>query len=729
MAAFLWCKRLQLIRPIFNNPPKYLHGYIVLVPEIGEDLPEKNPLLTENGLLEFNNITIEKCLAIIGKQAFALEKNVKKLEENLASDSQVKDLLRELLNPLEHFSSPLETTWGLAKTLYLGNSSLMPTKSYLNIHERARRARLAKFSSQVIYQTLKLHNKDGLTDEEKRLIAKYLLEGKLNGLGANSAEKLYLDEIISNLSQSRATYRGKVETAINQFKYIIEDYNAVKDFPPSLLQATTMNPTQPTKGPWKITLEPIILNKFLEYCHDKTARWNIWQADTRKASGQADKSLENSTILENIRSYRNQQAKVLGYGNFAEMSMETKMAGTIENVDNTFKTLLDHALPQQEQELSLLHQFAEQNGHKGPLEVQDVPYWRRKCLKLQYNFDEEIIREYFPLHHVLNGLFELSERLFNITIKERQGVQTWHEDVKYYEIFDNSNGTDPISGFYIDLYTREEAKILLPENPGWMVGIRNRSSITHTTALSALIFNFPPPIYGKPSLLSLADVQMLFNKFGYALQHLLTTANYSEVAGVSNIEWDAVKIPGHVLSEFLYNPEILQRISSHYVTEDPLSSVQLLAIQNQRKFFAGYDLSQELYLSKLDLDLHIKTDFWLDIVKDLYPKYKVLPLDKKDAHPCSWLPIFSGDWAAAYFSHLWSRFVAADAYNAFEGDSKNIEEVGKRFRDTYLSSGGGNSPAEVFRRFRGRDPSTKALISSLGLDNGTMDVTNKKGGK
>lgn len=236
------------------------------VPEIGEDLPDKNPLLNEDGLLEFNNITIEKCVAAVGKQSIDLEKNVKKLEESLAKDSEVKDVVREVLYPLEHFSAPLETTWGLAKTLYLGNSTLMPTKSYLTIHERARRARQTKFCSQQIYNTLNTCKQDNLNEEEKRVVTKYLLEGKLNGIGIDSAKKAQLNEVVTKLSQERATFRSKVKTAVSQFKYVIEDYNSVREFPPSLLQATSINPGQPTKGPWKITLQPNVLNKFLGLC-------------------------------------------------------------------------------------------------------------------------------------------------------------------------------------------------------------------------------------------------------------------------------------------------------------------------------------------------------------------------------------------------------------------------------------------------------------------------------
>uniref|UniRef100_A0A1B0DHY8 Peptidase M3A/M3B catalytic domain-containing protein n=2 Tax=Phlebotomus papatasi TaxID=29031 RepID=A0A1B0DHY8_PHLPP len=351
----------------------------------------------------------------------------------------------------------------------------------------------------------------------------------------------------------------------------------------------------------------------------------------------------------------------------------------------------------------------------GQLEAHDIPYYRRKQLKALHHYDEEIIREYFPLPKVLTGMLELCERMFQIRIVERPGVDTWHEDVRYFDVLDEEQ---PVAGFYLDLYTREDVKMQMKDNFGWTVGIRNRSSVTKTNPLSALIFNFPSPIYGKPSLLSFDDVVMLFQRFGYALQHLLTKVNYSEVAGVSNIEWDAVEVASHVMAHFLYNPTTLKEISSHYATEDPLTDAMVKSIQASRTHLAGYDLCQELYFSALDMELHARKDFWVDVMRELWPRYMTLPLEKKDAHPCSFTPIFSGDWAAAYFSHVWSQVIAADVYSAFHEASNNPEAlaaVGRRFRDTFLAMGGACAPAEVFRRFRGRDPSPKALISVLGL--------------
>lgn len=393
------------------------------------------------------------------------------------------------------------------------------------------------------------------------------------------------------------------------------------------------------------------------------------------------------------------------------------MVGSIDSLRNTLNELLQYARPACESEMASLEEFAVDHGFKAKLDVYDVPYWKRRQLIECHQFDKESLREYFPMPKVLGGLFQLAESLFGIRIVERPGVDTWHEDVKFYDIFDDSKGSAPIAGFYTDLYSREEEKISVAGNSGWMVGIVNKSIVAGDKPLAALICNFPAPLYGKPSLLSLDDVNILFHKFGHALQHLLTETQYSELAGLSNVEWDAVEVSGHLLTHLLHDPDVIRSISSHYGTEQLLPDECIMAIQKHQKHLAGYSLCRELYFSNLDLELHLTSDYWLDIVKNLYPQFHTFPLDKKDAHPCSMMTIFSGDWGAAYFSRLWSRMVAADVYSAFaEAKSKGQQpEAGRRYRDTFLALGGGCHPSEVFRQFRGRDPSPKALLQKLGI--------------
>lgn len=701
------------------------------VPEIGEDLPETNPLLRGDGLPEFNNITIEKCVATIGKQAIDVEKTVQRFEEINSKNPDLKaNLFDDLLRPLEQIEAQLETTWGLAKCLYLGNSTLMPTKSYLLINDRARKARYSKFSSLPIFKVISESKLTFESNEEKvRLLNKYLLEGKLNGVGLNDKKKAILNETMDKLKKERSKYKTKVEYSIRNFSHTISDYNSVREFPFELLQNMSSDPLNPNKGPWKVTLQSNVYNGFMEQCQNRNLRWNIWQGNTRKASGYADTKQSNSIHIEEIRDLRKTQANILGYESYIDMSMETKMAGNVSAVRAMLSNLLEYGRPAQEQEIKMLQQFANKSGQSEKLELYDVPFWKRKHIKSVFNYDEDAIREFFPLPKVLTGLFELSEKLFQIKIVERAGVTTWHEDVRFFDVFDvTDNSNKPLAGFYLDLYSREDDKIRVQGSSGLMVGIRNRCHVSDNCPLAALIFNFSSPLYGKPSLLTFNDVNTLFIKFGHSLQHLLTKVNHSELAGLSNVEWDAVEVSGHVLSHLLYHENNIKNISGHFVSEEQLSDDLVIAIKEQRKHLAGFRLCSELYIASLDLELHSKKDFWLDIVKSLWNDYYVFPLDKKDAHPCSLTDIFSGDWGGAYFSHIWSRVIAADVYSAFyevKDQPDMVEEVGRRFRDTYLALGGSSHSSDVFRRFRGRDPSAKPLLKTLGLNKSIVDKETK----
>lgn len=688
------------------------------VPEIGEDLPEKNPLFQNDGLPEFNNVTIENCRAAIAKQTLDFEAGVKQIEKSLTL-KPCDNVFEEVFKPLEELGTSLEKTWGLSKTLYLGNSTLMPTSSYMSIHDRARRARVTKYNSKEIYNAVKSEflNDKGKSNEDYRLLQKFLVEGKLNGLELDSTGKTILNEYLNKLVKEKAIFKQKVEISTKQFSHTINDHNIIREFPDNLIKAISTDPNYPSNGPWKITLAPHIYMPVMRYCPDSEIRWNLWQALVGRGSGYGNRELATSIHIEEIRYTRRDIAKLLEYDSYAAMSMETKMAGRVSKVQDMLQVLLQSARPAQEDELKDLHRFALERGFKSEkLELWDVPYWRRKQLKSLFDYDEKTFKEYFPLPKVLEGLIQLCEKLFNIVIKQRHNVSTWHKDVRFYDIFENYSSA-PVAGFYLDPYARSEEKIKI-QNNGWMVGIQNHSRIANTKPLAALIFNFDPPTSEKQSYLTITEVKSLFHKFGHAMQHLLTRTNYSEVAGLSNVEWDAVEISGHVLCHWLYNKNIIDTISCHCNSGDTLPHQKFQTLLAVYKHMAGLDLSRELYLSALDLELHLVKDFWLDIVKRLWPQYRCFKLHKIDSHPCSFTQIFTEEWGAAYFCHIWSRMIAADVYSAFhevQGDEQQILDVGKRFRDTFLALGGSVHPSQVFREFRGRDPSPKALLSSLGL--------------
>ncbi|EDW84732.1 uncharacterized protein Dwil_GK12976 [Drosophila willistoni] len=705
-----------------HNAQRWLHtsqsrpGYIVLVPEIGEEGPTEG-LLKADGLPAFSDITIEMCLGAIGQQAAGVEKVVKSLEQDIQSGKGPLDS-SNIFADLDAVTGPLETTWGVAKALYLGNSTLIPTKSYMNIHERARNARAAKFCNKIVYQALTKQKESGDRDDQ-RLRQKFLLEGKLNGLALDKNAQDGLKQLLTQLGRERSSFKNKVNMAVHSFGHVINDFQLVRDFPPTLLEATARDSNQALQGPWKITLQPQIVEGFLKYCPDRLQRWNVWRANAIKASQQQDKSLENSTHLEKIRGLRKRQANLLGYSSYAEMSMQTKMVGSVDNLKQIFAKLLKFAGPAQSVELEELQKFANASNAGGAnqyqLDAYDVSYWGRKQLAAESSLHENKLSEFFPLPRVLSGVFGLSEKLFNIRIVEHTQAEVWHPAVKFYHVFDNdaTSSSEPVGGFYVDCYSKEHK---FGRNNGWMVGIRNSNKSANLTPLCALIFNFTEPTEPqKPPLLSYDDLQMLFKTFGTGLQHLLTQAKYSDLAGLSNIEWDASQVSGYVMSNFLDNPTILQSLSGHYENGEPIDAALASKMRLFKTKLAGYNLCKELYAADLDIELHRSESFWLDTVRKLWPVYHCMPLDKKDAHPCSMTDIFAGDWAAAQFSHLYSKLIAADISSSFI-NQRNIDDyaaVGKRYKETFLSSGGSLPTAEVFRRFQGRDPSVEALLKSL----------------
>ncbi|PNF35222.1 putative cytosolic oligopeptidase A [Cryptotermes secundus] len=691
-------------------------GYIVLLPEVPTDVPD-DPLLKTQGIPEISSLSTEKCSSAVRKYALDFESAVWKIEDQL-KENPTQNVFADVLDPLEKHGAPLDTTWGLVKTLYLTNKDLMPVRVYVNIHNKARQSRALKFSSEPIYTACKEASvNNDLTEEQKRVVGKYTLEGRLNGLGLDSARRLKLQQTLKQITQEKTKFKSKVEVATKNFQHKIEDHSIVRDFPEDVLRMMVSHSSQPNQGPWKVTLNTHVYSKFLEYCPDRDMRWNVWQAYTRRASKYADPNLENSTHLEELRYLRRYQASLLGFESFAAMSMETKMAGSVEKVKTMITSLLARARPTQDREIFELQEFAISRGFQGSIQLWDLPYWRRKQHTSLFGVSEDQIRKYFPLPRVLTGLFMLCEQLFGVHIQERKSLHMWHPDVQYFDILEPDT-TQPVAGFYFDPYTREE-KLNTYQDAGWMVALRGRSSLVNTTPLASLVFNFPRPYGGQPALLSFSELHLLFQKFGHALQHLLTRTSYMEVSGLSNVEWDAVEVCSNFMSHWLYDPSTIDLISAHVETGEPLPSSMLQQLCLAQRHMTGYELCRELYLASLDLELHSSKDFWLDLVRKLWPQYFAFPLDSKDSHPCSFTAIICEEWGAAYYCHLWARIVAADVFSTFlEAGLSNKEDlhmIGRRFRSTFLALGGGCHPGEVFRRFRGRDPSPKALLNSLGL--------------
>ncbi|XP_015183761.1 PREDICTED: probable cytosolic oligopeptidase A [Polistes dominula] len=712
-------KRFILSKSNILKIPKR-NGYIVLLPEIGEECVQQN-LLKENKTPEFNNITIEKCIAAIQKQVVECDNKIQKIEKEIQDNKDV-NVFNDILLPLEETYVPLGITFGIAQTLYYGNQTLIPTKSFTNINLRTMKAMENKFSSLPIYEACK-RIKDNeniqLTSQQERILDKYIIEGKLNGLEFSEKKREWLKNCYNILYQQEMEFTKRYEGATKKYVHVMKDENDVKDFSNELLEATAANPAEPHVGPWTITAEPHILKLFLECCSSRTLRWKLWRINATLLSPLDDKIFHTGHILKEIYSMRKQQAALFKYKSYSHMNMITKMNNNLDEVYNTFDILLDSARNAQILELETLNKFAKEKGLTDSLKPWDILYWNKQFQDSLYEFKKESLKDYFPLPKVLNGLFDLLKVNFALEVVENKNVDIWHKDVSFYDIFNtNISSTEPIASFYLDPYVRGDEKST-NQNLGYVIVIKSRSKCLDTKPMCSLIFNFQRPKDGKPSLLSLENVRVLFQKFGHALHHMTSTTDYADISGLSYVEWDIAYIYDFFLENWLYEPSTLQMISEHHETKDTLPVEAIEVIQNSRLQLAGYNLCTELFFARFDLEVYSSTDSWREIMERLWKEHFIIPMEINDPYIYSFRPMFSTCLSTSYYSRLWSQMIAADIYRAFQEipieDKINYEEVCKRFQDTFLSLNSTCSISEIFRRFRGRDPNPRALLKNLKL--------------
>ncbi|XP_035231732.1 probable cytosolic oligopeptidase A isoform X2 [Stegodyphus dumicola] len=707
-------KKLLQISRVHHRIITKRNKYIVLLPEIPSDTPENNPLLRSNILPQFSQITTQNCVNAIGRLVIEYESGIHQLDQKLY-DADFQRNVQNVILPLDRLSGPLDFAWGAFKLLYTVRRNDNLADAYVKLHPRLLKAKREKYLSASIYGAFKelKENEKQLTEPVRRITDKHLLESHLSGMDLTDNAYKHFQSVMKKLDQHRINYKMKLKNSTSSFYHDLE-FDHVKHFPREILKLFAVDSARISNGPWRLILEPHIYQYFLEYCNVRLLRWNAWYAYNVRASSTSGQSLNNSIEIEELRYQRSELAKVLGFKSYADLSMKTKMAGSVENVLEMITTLHVKSQATTLKEIQELQDFAKQNGFEEKLELWDIPYWQRLHKEELFNLDDAVVRQYFPLPCVLKGIFNLCHKLFGITIQEASSnVDTWHPDVTYYKILDG-NGKQ-IASFYMDPYFRGNEKSL----GSWMEVGQNHSDVTGSEPLAYMIFNFHPPVSSQPSLLTFEDLKILLQKFGHLLQHSLTTIPYADVSGLTNLEWDVVNVCPYVMSSFLKHYGTISSLSSHIESGKMISPEMHETLVKKDHYMMGLRLTEELYLSALDLELYTKREFWTNVTKRMWLQYMPFPFDKTVFQPCSFPEIFCDQYPAAYFSNLWAKMIAADVFSAFEevglDENNKIQQIGHRFRDTFLALGGGCNPGEVFRKFRGRDPCIDALLVSSGI--------------
>jgi len=432
---------------------------------------------------------------------------------------------------------------------------------------------------------------------------------------------------------------------------------------------------------------------------------------------------ENAPLISRILTLKQEQAKILGFSTYAELSLERKMAKDVAAVDELTEMLLAKAMPAAQKELAELTSFAIANGFdQQKLALWDVPFWSERQSEQLFGFEEEELRPYFPLPKVLEGLFALTNRIFNIEIVEKPSeAPTWHPDVQFFHVNDADSGNH-IASFYLDPYARPEDK----RGGAWMDVCVGKSSVLERIPVAYLTCNGSPPVDGKPSLMTFSEVTTLFHETGHGLQHMLTTVPHKPAAGIEGVEWDAVELPSQFMENWCYDEATLYGMSGHYESGEALPKELYHKLCDQKSYQAGMTMVRQLYFGALDIELHHRYDpsapdavTPFERQQQLAARFSVIPPLSDDRFLCGFGHIFAGGYAAGYYSYKWAEVLSADAYAAFEEagleDDVAVRAVGRKFRETVLSLGGGTHPSEVFKAFRGRDPSPDALLRHSGL--------------
>lgn len=565
-----------------------------------------------------------------------------------------------------------------------------------------------------------------LDSAQRRIVDRKILNCDLSGIGLQGAERERFNAIETELSQVGTDFSNHVLDANKAWSLLVTDAADTTGWPDTLrrmtsgaynrLKAETDQESTPEDGPWRVTLELPIFNSFIQHCARRPLREQVYRAYmTRASSG----DLDNTQLCVRHLALRQEKAHLLGYSSYAQLSLAQKMAPSVAAIEAMYDTLLTASLPGARRDLDEVTLQARQNGQTEPIEHWDVGYWAERIREHRYNFTEEELRPYFSHETVLNGLFELLTTLFGITIRQTE-APTWHADVRFYTVFQETGL--PIAGFFYDPYSRPETK-----RPGaWMDDCLTRrvSPTGIQLPVAYLICNATPPMGDTPSLMSFREVETLFHEFGHGLQHMLTTVDHADAAGINGVEWDAVELPSQFMENWCYHRPTLDKLARHYQTGAGLPDDLYQKLVAAKTYRAGSLMLRQLTFGMTDLALHTSFDpagseSVFDVQRRVMERTSVLPMYPEDRFLCAFSHIFAGGYAAGYYSYKWAEVLSADAFEAFVeaglDDARQVQATGHRFRNTVLALGGSQHPMEIFRAFRGREPSPTALLKQNGL--------------
>jgi len=550
----------------------------------------------------------------------------------------------------------------------------------------------------------------------RTLVEHSLRDFRLSGVALEEPARTRFREIANALTRLGTEFEEAVLDATQAWTEPVDEAG-LRGVPDAERDVLRQGAAEAGRDGYLVTLKQPSVQAVLTYADDRGLRERVYAAYQTRASDKGPHAgrFDNSTRIGEILGLRHEAARLLGFANAAEESLATKMAATPARVLDFLRDLVARAKPVAQRELGELREFARAQLELAELQPWDVAYAAEKLRVAKFSLSEEELKPYFPLPAVLDGLFAIVARVFGATLRERNGVETWHPDVRYYEVLDANGGVR--AGCFVDLYTRSGKR-----GGAWMDVCRSRFVSDGATQLpiAYLTCNFAPPAGDKPSLLTHDDATTLFHEFGHGLHHLLTDVDYPSVAGIDGVEWDAVELPSQFMENFCWQRDALNLFARHWQTGEPLPDGLFARMLAARHFHAGLFLVRQLEFALFDFRLHLEFDpargaRALELLDEVRREVAVIIPPAWQRMPHSFTHVFAGGYAAGYYSYLWAELLSADAFARFEEAGTFDAVTGAAFRSSILAVGGTRPALESFVEFRGREPKPDALLRSYGL--------------
>ncbi|MDH5630132.1 MAG: M3 family metallopeptidase [Gammaproteobacteria bacterium] len=672
----------------------------------------KNPLLQENPLAHIAQINPEHVVPAISQLINDNKKAIEKIVDIKNKNWQ------NFYFPLEEIDNQLSKAWAAVSHL----NNVCNSNPLREAYDQAL-ALLTQYSSELgQHQGLFLATNDlydqreviNLTDTQVHILKDALLGFKLSGLDLSDEKKERFKQIRNQISELSSRFEQNLLDATMSWTKLIANVTELKGLPENELNMLSANAKAQNKEGYLLTLEIPSYLAVMTYADDRKLREEVYYAFSTRASelGFDQGKFDNSKPIEDLLSLKQEEARLLEFSNYVALSLETKMAKSAEQVLNFLYELNDACHQQAKDEFSELSLFAENQGCN-EIMPWDVAYYGEKLKEATYEISQSELREYFPANRVIQGMFDLTSRLFAVEFKSVEDTKLWHEDASHYQIIKDGK---LMAEFYLDLYARPHKR-----GGAWMSSYQGRfkikDGIQHPIAF--LTCNFAPPHGDKPALLTHDEVLTLFHEFGHGLHHMLTQVDELTASGISNVPWDVVELPSQFLENFCYHPEVIAQISGHYQTGVSLPADMLEKLIAAKNFQSAMMMVRQIEFALFDITIHMQESLTIkdvqSVLNQIREKVAVVVPPEFNRFQHSFSHIFAGGYSAGYYSYKWAEVLSADAFSLFEEKGVLNPDNGRHFLTTILEKGGSADPMKLFVDFRGREPDIEALLRHSGI--------------